>query len=263
MPQQVGCKIAIKDSARRENRAVDQLYKEEGGILEYESRAAAKEDAEKFSSSGNGRVAVQRAAPNDPSDVDGYLVYAPVQNKHTPKGTLEDSWTFDTTANQYGALGETLITTRGIPALKHFVQQDLAPFPSEEIQKSVRVKVKTEPSGFDWESLRSAIGDNRVNWTPDCEVIVTLGYPSVEIHRYVCEIKTGDASFERNQQDAMRAASEDIDVLKIRVRIDELPTQYSVKFQRVGDSKAEINWQSKLAKAEGLSADQTDLSEFH
>lgn len=262
MPHQGGFTIAIKDSAIRANQAVKRRFEQEGEILEFESRSVADELAEDLSASGDARVAIQQAAPNDPSAVDAYLVHAPVQRKHTPEGSLEDGWTFDTTANQYGAIGETLVTTRGTPALRHFVVQDLAPFPSDEIRDAIRLEVNTEPSEFDWKSLRSAVGDEWVNWTPDCEVIVNLGHPAVQVHRYICEIKTGDASFERNQQETMRAASDIVDVLKIRVRIDGLPHRYSVNFERVGDSSADIEWSSTLMEAEGLPESQTDLSKF-
>ncbi|WP_225336492.1 hypothetical protein [Halomicrobium urmianum] len=48
------------------------------------------------------------------------------------------------------------------------------------------------------------------------------------------QIKTGDASFERSQVDAMAALARDERVLKIRVTIEALPDQYSLRIRDVG-----------------------------
>jgi hypothetical protein len=50
---------------------------------------------------------------------------------------------------------------------------------------------------------------------------------------YRCEIKTGDASFQRTQMKAMRELAKEARVLKIRVLIDDLPKQYSVRVHEV------------------------------
>lgn len=47
------------------------------------------------------------------------------------------------------------------------------------------------------------------------------------------EIKTGDASFERTQVATMQELAKEKRVLKIRVDIDSLPDQYSLRIREV------------------------------
>ncbi|NHN60471.1 MULTISPECIES: hypothetical protein [Halorussus] len=53
------------------------------------------------------------------------------------------------------------------------------------------------------------------------------------LERYYCEIKTGNASFERSQVDAVKALARKERVLKIRVIIENLPDQYSLRIHEV------------------------------
>jgi hypothetical protein len=73
----------------------------------------------------------------------------------------------------------------------------------------------------------------RLNWHPDCCVIARDGWKDGLIERYWCEIKTGNASFERQQVESMRKLAAEERVLKIRVIIDDLPDQYSVRIHEV------------------------------
>lgn len=68
---------------------------------------------------------------------------------------------------------------------------------------------------------------------PDCCVVARDGWNGEALERYWCEIKTGNASFERSQADVMRRLAAEERVLKIRVSIDDLPDQYSVRIHEV------------------------------
>lgn len=258
MPDGDGFRVAIKDSARRVLDAETLPTSEASGHLAFPSRAAAEAEIEDLSRANPGTLDLQRPAPNDPAEVDAYLVYYPETRKWEPDGSLPEGWTFDTTANQYGDLGEALVTAADTPALNHFVRQDLADVLEDRHLDRLDVQCVTRPAAFDWATLRSAVDGERPGWTPDCEVRVHLPDRRDPLHRYLCEIKTGDASFERNQAADMEAVSAVTDVLQIRVRIDELPDQYGVKIRRVGDSRPSLDG----SVIEGAPGDQAGLSDF-
>jgi len=259
MSERTSFRVAIKESSVENNKYIRELRQTNGEIVEYESRAEAEAEIAEISKASDGAVRLQQVAPNDPADVDAYLVAAPPQHKHTPISTSDGEWTFDITANQYGALGEVLITTGGTPALRHFATEDLGPYPSEAIADAVSLELRTNPKEFDWQTLRAAIDGEWVRWKPDCELRVKFGYPAVTLHQYFCEIKTGDASFERGQQEMMQTVSNHVDVLKIRVRIDELPKRYTVAFERVGERTAAIDWEEAVESVESLNVEQIDF----
>ncbi|WP_435348662.1 hypothetical protein [Haloarchaeobius sp. HRN-SO-5] len=75
--------------------------------------------------------------------------------------------------------------------------------------------------------------DGRTRWTPDCVVTARDGWNGATLERYYCEIKTGDASFQRSQMETMERLANDERVLKIRVRIEDLPTQYSLTIREI------------------------------
>lgn len=259
MPDGDGFRVAIKDSVRRVLDAETLPTSGASDSLEFPSRAAAEARIEALSRTETGTLELQRPAPNDPADVDAYLVYYPETRKRDPDGTLEDGWTFDTTANQYGDLGEALVTAADTPALNHFVRQDLADVLEDRHLDRLEVRCVTRPVEFDWTTIRAAADGERPGWTPDCEVRAHLPDRRDPLHRYFCEIKTGEASFERNQAAGMEAVSEIADVLKIRVTIDALPDEYTVKVRRIGDSRPGLD-ELAIERAPG---DQAGLSEFH
>lgn len=258
MPDGDGFRVAIKDSSRRVLDAETLAGGDASSHLEFSSRAAAEAALEDLPCSEAGTLELQCPAPNDPVHVDAYLVFYLETRKREPDGSLEEGWTFDTTANQYGDLGEALITAADTPALKHFVRQDLTAALDDSTIERLNIRCVTRPGDFDWTTLRSAVDGQRPGWTPDCEVRVLLPDRRDSIHRYFCEIKTGDASFERNQAADMEAVSEIADVLKLQVTIDALPDAYSVKVCRVGDSRPGLD----ESAIEGVPGDQTGLSDF-
>lgn len=71
-----GYVVAIKPSARRINRFASEWVGRRRSTRSFASKSDAKEWAHVISSVG--RVRVQDVAPNDPADVDGYLVADPL-----------------------------------------------------------------------------------------------------------------------------------------------------------------------------------------
>lgn len=262
MPPGGAFRVAIKDSAASVLEGDLQPTPDETQVLEFKSRHAAEESIDAIEQTEAGSFELQQPAPNDSDDVDAYLVFYPETRKRSPDGSLTDGWAFDTTANQYGAIGEALITAPGTTALEHFVRQDLADTIDTDRTDRLHIDCKTSPGAFDWETLRSAAEGEQLRWIPDCEVLVRLPDRRGSLHRYFCEIKTGDASFQRNQATDMTAVSEVADVLKIRVRIDELPDEYSVTFNRVGDSSLDVDVTLNDPAADTPSQDQAGLRDF-
>ena len=262
MPAGDAFRVAIKDSAAGVLEDDLQPTLDESQVLEFQSRHAAEESIDPLEITEAGSLELQQPAQNDPADVDAYLVFYPETRKRSPDGSLTDGWTFDTTANQYGAIGEALVTAPGTPALEHFVRQDLAAASDIDGTERLHIDCKTRPGAFDWETLRSATDDERLGWTPDCEIRVGLPDRRGYIHRYFCEIKTGDASFQRNQAADMTAVSKVADVLQIRVRIDGLPDEYSVTFSRVGDSSPDVDVTLNDPAPDTPSQNQAGLGDF-
>lgn len=247
MEAEGGFVVEIKDSALERNPWAELLREREGTLVRFDSETDAKETATKLSNYGEGaNVRIQRAAERDSAETDAYLVALPETRKRNPDGSLDEGWTFDTTANQYGAIGETLVTAGGMPVLRHYVMQDLAPFPSERVKNAIRIHVESEPQRMDTVDASLEVVDGE--WIPDCEVRVSFGDPQRWIHRYFCEIKTGNASYQRAQQEAMDAVAKRADVLKLRVEIDDLPTEYSVTVRRVGEESPDVDWESQLRR---------------
>ncbi|UPV75983.1 hypothetical protein M0R89_07960 [Halorussus limi] len=222
--------VAVKESAREANEPARRLATIEGDRVAFASEAEAHRRARELSAEGESAVKVQRAAPQDPDDVDGYLVGWPQRRHQTPDGSPTEGLTFDTEANQYGALGEAVVCTPEVnpPLLTHFARVDA----DLDADSEVRVELDTDPDPV---AVRS---DRR--WEPDCRAVVRLGPDRPVLTEYFCEVKSGDGSFERSQREAMRAKAREATVLKIRVELEELPDSYTAWVRKVapedGDS---------------------------
>lgn len=179
-----------------------------GESRSFESRSAAEAFAARATREGPIRVVVQASAPQDDT-CEAYLVAIPARNTTAPANPEADYWRFHTEANQQGELGEVLATTppTNPPALTWFVRQDL------DDPAGLVVRVDRAPD---------VVG----RWQPDCRVDAVVAGEVVE--QYVCEIKTGNASFQRGQRDGMDRAAESGRVLTARVRITDLPDEYEV-----------------------------------
>ncbi|MFC7081682.1 hypothetical protein [Halorussus caseinilyticus] len=230
--------VAVKDSAREVNEAARRVAITEGDRLEFDSETAAHRRARELSEGGETPVKVQRAAPQDPDDVDGYLVAWPERRTQNPEGSPTEGLTFDTEANQYGALGEAVAFTPEVnpPLLTHFARVD-ADLPdvdfSDRERDELRVELDTDPAPV-------VVGSDR-RWEPDCRAVVRLGPDRPVLTEYWCEVKTGDGSFERSQREAMRAKAREASVLKIRVELDDLPDRYTAWVRTVEPDSGDAN----------------------
>lgn len=78
-----GYVVAIKPSARRLNRVAGEWVGRRGSTRTFAEKTDAKAWAMDISSAG--AVRVQDAAPNDPDDIDGYLVADPNRDRNAPE----------------------------------------------------------------------------------------------------------------------------------------------------------------------------------
>lgn len=235
--------VAVKDSAAATNDAVAQIVHSVGDILHYESRTAADAEATKLSRL-SGPVTVQSPPPHAAVEVDAYLVAAPRQRKRTPEGSRDTGWTFDITPNQYGAIGEALLLADGTPALRHFVVEDLVSELSTMSVDDIRLDIVTTPDNMDLQPVATASTSQPQPWEPDAEIRVQLPERDVELHRYLLEVKTGNAGLQRRQRPSMEAASEYCDVVVAQVSIEDLPDAYTVSFERIGDRAPNLTRQA-------------------
>jgi hypothetical protein len=228
-------RVAVKDSATEASRPVRRLVREEGDRLEFDSKAEAHRRARELSADGE-TVKIQQAAPQDPGDDDAYLVAWPERRRWDPDGSPTEGLTFDTEANQYGALGEAVVFSPAVnpPLLTHFAQVDID-F-SEREGDDVRVELDRNPDPV------VVAASNR--WEPDCRAIVRLGPDRPVLTEYWCEVKTGDGSFERSQREAMAAKAREATVLKIRVELDDLPDSYTAWVRKVEQTEGETDSES-------------------
>lgn len=220
--EETGFRVAVKPGAVEVNEPLADVEAEHGTVVSFGSRAAAEAFAARLSAA-DGDLRVQAAAPNDPGDADAYLLADHQPAVAEPARVDGDTLTFDVGANLYGALGEAVVLGGPTsPALEHFVERDLA---DARFEDELRVRVT------DGEYV--PVGDGSGGWLPDCRVEARDGPGGRLVERYRCEIKTGNASFERSQVAAMRELAAEARVLKLRVLVDELPDRYSVRVHEV------------------------------
>jgi len=221
-----GFVVEAKPGALDVNETLVDDVESHGRILDFGSRTHAESYARQLSASG-GALRIQAAAENDPSEADAYLLADHSPSIKEPALVDGDTWTFDVGANLYGALGEAILLEAPRPdAIHYFVRQDLA-LDDGELENGLKFDV--EPGKF------LSVGDDgeRNSWVPDCRVVVRDGWNGPVLERYYCEIKTGNASFERSQIEVMEQLAREERVLKIRMLIEELPDRYSLRIHEV------------------------------
>jgi hypothetical protein len=223
--QETGFSVAIKPDALEVNQSLVEIRDEYSDTITFASRAKAEAFAAQVSATG-GDLRIQAAAPNDPAAVDAYLLADHQPSVAEPASVGGDTWTFDVGANLYGALGEAVVTGGPTsPALEYFVEQDLA---DRAFEHGLRVRIA------DGEFVSFSEGESDGGrWMPDCRIEARDGWRDRLIETYWCEIKTGDASFERTQIEAMRQLAREERVLKVRVLIDDLPKRYAARIHEV------------------------------
>ncbi|WP_265111907.1 hypothetical protein [Halosolutus halophilus] len=220
--------LELKPSTRERNPAVDAIAADGGRLLEFDSRVEAEAFAARMTGEGGVRVRLQAVAPQDETTADAYLVPQPIRHRDAPIDPDATTWAFQPGANQYGAIGQALMTTprTNPPALTYYVRQDLG----IDDEGGLRVRLR-EPSVV---TARTADGA-RARWLPDAVAEATRESTGALLRTYCCEIKTGNASFERQQATVMerKAAEPGTTVLQIRVEIDALPDEYGVRIHEV------------------------------
>lgn len=243
-------RVAIKDSARELNEPTRRFIEVEGQTVGFSSKSAAQSTVERLSSEGDVPVKLQRAAPQDPNDIDAYLIPDPERRTHEPAGSLEEGWTFDVGAKQYGEIGEALILSyrSNPPALMPFIRRDLG---EGELDAELHVRIDSSPDPIIVKGTRP--GEQK-QWWPDCRAIAQDKTQGRTIATYFCEIKTGDASFERDQRSVMQEKASEAPVLAIRLDISELPNSYSVQINRISSCASKNN--------KGIRWRDTRLEEF-
>ena len=224
--QQTGFVVEVKPGALDVNSRLREAVESNSRTLDFGARQHAEDYARQLSVS-DGSLRVQTVPENEPKDIDAYLLADHTPSIKEPAEAEKDRWTFDVGANLYGALGEAIFLESPKPhALVYFIQQDLD-VNEDDLELGLNVNVNRG-------RLLSVDGSGGAKrWTPDCIVEAKDGWDGELLERYYCEIKTGGASFERSQVEAMEALARDERVLKIRVIIENLPDQYSLRIQEV------------------------------
>lgn len=228
-----GFRVTVKDSAVEVNRGALELSEASDDVITYPSRQAAVTATEQLSADG-GRVRIQSVAPQDPMPVDGYIVADPERRVRQPEGDPSGGFTFETGAVQYGALGEALVCAyrRDPPLLSHFVRRDLDLDPGDPMT----VEIDRDPEPL---QVNDPADGSTAIWIPDCLATATGGPDGDLDVQYLCEIKTGSASYERGQRTAMGLASADRRVLAIRLDIRDLPDRYTATVESITPSFAD------------------------
>jgi hypothetical protein len=227
--------VVAKKSAREANETVAALADERGATLSYPDRTTAEECAADLSERGETPVEVQAVAPQDSTDADAYLVAAPERRSRTPDGSVDGTMTFDTTATQYGALGETLLCCyeSNPPVLAHYAREDLDHLSDAERDR-LHLAVDQSPDPVEKRDANEKQGASEtMRWIPDCRAVARLGSDGPALRDYWCEVKTGDGSFERDQRAVMRWKAREATVLKIHFDVQALPDSYSVTVSAV------------------------------
>jgi hypothetical protein len=217
-------RVLVKQSAVDRNSAVAARVSDPPAVLEFTSKTAAQSEAATLTREGDGPVRVQAVAPQDDTDADAYLVGASRSGTDVPETPPSAGWTFGVDGDQYGALGEALLTAGdGVTRpLECYVRHDLGLSADDPLA----VTVDDDP-----DPVTAEEGDGY--WRPDCELHVTS--QGRDLARYYCEVKTGAGGFERNQEAIIEAVAAETPVVVAVVDVVDLPATYEVRFQRYGE----------------------------
>lgn len=238
-------RVALKDSACAAVPRVAGLREQRGEYVAFDSSRAA---AAALLDPDRPSLRFQAPAPNDPADVDAYLVKLrdpdPAPDE---RGPASEGWECRMTANQVGALCESLFTTYRYdpPPFVAYVARDLGLSPDE-----FRVHVDPDdPPPVD----RSTGGAGRWQWdvhfavrrlTPDSpfgddSTPGDVGLPGDDgspVRHYLVEVKHGSTSFERDQRAEMERIAREVPnvvVLVVRIRLDGAPRTYDLTIDEV------------------------------
>jgi hypothetical protein len=215
--------VEIKDSAIEANPDLQSVIDDRDREISFQSKAEAEAFAADWSEAGT-EVRIQKVAPQDPNDIDGYLAPNPQRSTHEPLQSDRQGLTFHTDANQYGDLGEALVMrSHGIsPGVQYYLRENY------DIGNKERYRIKKASEYW----IPGHIDLPRY-WRPDCTIAIKDTHDWEVVRKFYCEVKTGDASFQRGQRLVMQRVAEEYDVLKIRVIIEDLPDQYTLRINEV------------------------------
>ncbi|AGB15237.1 hypothetical protein Halru_0610 [Halovivax ruber XH-70] len=226
-------RVALKRSACAAAAEIETLRQSAGEVLSYDSRADAV--AKLIHAVDCPGLRFQEPAPNDPADVDAYLVKVrDPRPSAAARGDPATGWTFDTRAQQVGALAEALFDAYRYdpPPIVAYAARDL-----ERDPDTFRVRVDDDP-----DRVGGLDPDLDGAWHPDVAFTVRDRDEGDDagrvLKRYVAEVKHGSTSFERNQRDGMvRLAERDtkLDVLLVRVDLSGVPQSYDLTIRSVDD----------------------------
>ncbi len=211
--------VRVKPSAIETNGAVAEAVEDRGRRWRFASKPEAVAFVEECNGTGN-RVRLQAVAPQDPDDVDGYVIRFPQRHVDRPKRRDGSRWTWDVGANQYGELGRALVFGGyGLaPGLKRYLAEQL-----DACETDSGLRVIADPD------LGAAIPEPPA-WEPDCLII---GEGKAGGARFFCEIKAGNGSLERAQKASMQTVARYHHALKIQVDLADLPDEYAVRVTEV------------------------------
>lgn len=227
-------RVSLTQSACEAAEAVATLRDTAGDVVTYDSRADAVEEL--LHAVDRPGLSLQRPAPNDPTDVDAYLVHR--RDPPPPpddRGSPTAGWTFDVRAQQVGALAEALFGAyrRDPPPIRAYAARDLDIEP-----EAIRVVVEDDPSPVG--GLHPGDGGR---WVPDFAFAVRrrtdadpAGDDGAVLRQYYAEVKHGSTSFERDQRGAMVRVAERgprVDALVIRVDLSGVPRSYGLSIRSV------------------------------
>lgn len=233
VPEDAPFRVALKRSAREAATEIETLGATAGNVVTYDSRAEAVEKLIRAIDCPGLRF--QRPAPNDPADVDAYLVKV---RDPRPEPDERDSpttgWSFDMRAQQVGALTEALFGAYrwDPPPILAYAARDLGADPEE-----LRIGVEDTPSSV------GGLDPTDGQWVPDFEFVArqrtdagTSGCDGPVLCRYFAEVKHGSTRFERSQRTQMAALADRgprVDVLVIRVDLSGVPQTYDLSIRSV------------------------------
>jgi hypothetical protein len=216
----------VKSGALDVNSELRDAVETHSHTLEFGSRTAAEDYAEQLSAS-DGPLRIQAVPDNEPKAIDAYLLADHNPSIKAPAEVDGDTWAFDVGANLYGTLGEAILIDAPKPhALIHYIRQELE-IDEDDLEWGLNVTVERG------QLISITSSEETKSWAPDCIVEAKDGWNGDLLERYYCEIKTGNASFERSQLETMKALAAKERVLKVRVNVDELPEQYSLRINEV------------------------------
>ena len=213
--------VVIKDSAIQHVPRLESIVDKNGPNREFQSR----QEAENFVRGlevEESKLRLQAPAPQETENVDAYLVPDRQMNEWEPVESVKRGVTFPVGGNTYGNIGLGILFGGGkvSPPLRFYFSESAPTKHQGHVSE-----VELEPR------LPGKLSSN-VTWWPDMRIEVSTGRSDPN-DVYYAEVKSGNSSFERSQRKDMQKVAEEYGVLRIRIDLEELPEQYTVRIDEV------------------------------